>query len=160
MECGVEGGTVVTLEAGAARAGDGGDDSGGEVDFSDAVVAGVGDVEVVIVVDGESVGGVQGGYRCGAAVPNEARLARPGNGRDYVSIEIDLANAVCRAVGDEEIAAAVEDDSGRSGEGGQSRSAAVADSASGEGGYVTGLGVCGHGNEEERCRDGRRYETY
>ena len=62
MECGVEGGTVVTLEAGAARARDGGDNSGGEVDFSDAVVAGVGDVEVVIVVDGESVGGVQGGY--------------------------------------------------------------------------------------------------
>ena len=65
MEGGVERGAFITLESGAAGASHGGDGFGDEVDFSDAMVAGVGNVEVVVVVEGESEGGVEGGRgRC------------------------------------------------------------------------------------------------
>ena len=113
MEGCVERGTFVTLEARAAGTRGGGDDSGSEVDFSNAVVAGVCNIEVVIVVDGESEGRVEGGGRCGASVSREARIAGSGNGRDYFSFDIDLANSVSRAVGDVNVAAAVDGDAGR-----------------------------------------------
>ena len=58
VEVGGGGGVVVTVEAWSRGTSDGGDDTGGEVEFADAVVVGVGDVEVVCAVDCEALGRV------------------------------------------------------------------------------------------------------
>ena len=109
----VQGGTVVALEFGASGTRDGGYDSGIEVDFSDSVVTGVGNVKVVIVVEGESEGRVELGGRSGAAVSGEALIAGPGKGGDDISLDVDLANSVSRAVGDIDVAAAIDSEAVR-----------------------------------------------
>ena len=73
----VQGGAVVALECGASGPREGGDDSGSQVDPSNAVVAGVGNVKVVSVVEGETEGRVQLGVRCGPPSPEKPGLPVP-----------------------------------------------------------------------------------
>ena len=61
VELGGGGEGVVAGEAWRASAGEGGDGAGGEVEFADAVVVGVGDVEIVCGVEGEALRRVEGG---------------------------------------------------------------------------------------------------
>ncbi len=58
VEVGGGGGIVVAVEAWGGSC-DGGDDAGGEVEFTDAVVVGVSNVEVVCGVDCEALGRVE-----------------------------------------------------------------------------------------------------
>ena len=109
----VQGGAFIALECGASGPREGGDDSGSQVDPSNAVVTGVGNIKVVIVVESETEGRVQLGGRCGTSVSGEARIASPGKGGDYVTFDIDLANSMSRAIGDIDIAAAIDSDSVR-----------------------------------------------
>ncbi len=110
VELGGGGGGVVAGEAGGGSR-DGGDDAGGEVEFADAVVVGVGDVEVVCGVEGEALGGVECGGGGGAAVAGEALCAGAGDGGD-VADGVDLADDVVGGLGEVEIAGGVEDDGG------------------------------------------------
>ncbi len=57
---------VVAVEAGVRAACDGGDDAGGEVELADAMVVGVGYVEIVGGVDREALWGVESGGGGGA----------------------------------------------------------------------------------------------
>ena len=66
IEVGVGGGAVVAVEAWGGRARDGGDDAGGEVEFANAVVMRVGDVEVVGEVYCEALWRVELGSDGGA----------------------------------------------------------------------------------------------
>ena len=55
-----------------ASACDRGDDAGGESEFADAVIAGIGDVEVAGSVEGEGGGEIELGRYGGACVAGEA----------------------------------------------------------------------------------------
>ena len=78
----VRGGTSVAAEARCAGAGDGGDDPVGR-DAADAVVHGVGDVEVAGGIESHTARSVQLRRRGGSAIPAEAvnAGARDGGGR-------------------------------------------------------------------------------
>ena len=107
MGCG--GGAVVAGEAWSAGSGDGGDGAGREVEFADAVVVGVGDVEVVCGVEGQALRGVELGGGGGAVVAGEALGAGAGDGGDCAG-GVYFADDVVGGLGDVEIALGVVDD--------------------------------------------------
>ena len=72
VELGGGGKRVVTGEAGGGT-GDGGDDAGGEVEFADSVVVGVGDIEIVCAVESEALRRVE----CGGGLQDQCRRRGP-----------------------------------------------------------------------------------
>ena len=86
-------GDVLARICGGAGAGDGGDDPGPGGDPADAVIAGIGDVDVVCGVDGDAAGGVQQRRRCETAVTRESGGREAGDPANVVVTE-DLADAV------------------------------------------------------------------
>ena len=115
VELGGGGECVVAGEAGDG-AGDGGNDAGGEVELADAVVVGVGDVEVVGGVESEALRRVECGGGGRAIVAGEALCTCSGNGGD-VAGGIDFANDVVRGLHKVEVAGGVEGHCGGQGEG-------------------------------------------
>ena len=115
--------TVVTGVSGAADAGDGGDDAGGGVDLADAVVVGVGDVEVSGRIDGERGGRIQGRGGGEASVAAVALDPVAGDGGDDAAGAYFPDNVV-PGLSEVEIAIGVEGDGFREGErdGGRGRS--------------------------------------
>ena len=101
-------GPCVAGEALCAGAGDGGDDAGGGVDLADAVVAGVGEVEVAGGVEGEGGGEIELGGGGEGVVAGEAGDAGAGDGGDDAGGEVEFADAVVVGVGDVEIVRGVE----------------------------------------------------
>ena len=105
---------VVAGEAGG-RAGDGGDDASGEVQFADAVVVGVCNVEIagaaVPVIEGEALWRIECGGSGGAIVAGEALRAGAGDGGD-LPVGVDFADVVVSGFGDIEVAGGIEDDRG------------------------------------------------
>ena len=94
-------GPCVAGEALGSVACDGGDDAGGGVDAADAVVGGVGDVEIAGGVEGDGSGEVELGGGCGGVVSAEAG-GGSGDGGDDVGGEVYGADAVVVGVGDVE----------------------------------------------------------
>ena len=121
VACGVEGesggkvelsGGCESVVAGEARSTGScnrGDDARGEVEFADAVIVGVGEVEVAGGVEGEALGGVECGGDGGAIVAREALCAGAGDSADLAE-GVDFADVVVGCLGDVEIAGGVEDD--------------------------------------------------
>ena len=72
-------------------------------DLADAVVVGVGEVEVVGGVEGQAGWGVDGGGEGGAVVACVGLGAVSGDGGDGAGGEVELADAVVVGVGDIEI---------------------------------------------------------
>src|SRR2546425_604778 len=109
-QLGARGGATVAVEAGAAGAGDGGDDPGAGCDLADAEVALVSNEEVARGIDGDIVREVQRGAGGQAAVAAEAGNAAAGDGGDDPGAGRDLTDAVVLGVRDEQIALGVDDD--------------------------------------------------
>ncbi|NYF89820.1 hypothetical protein HDF08_001887 [Edaphobacter lichenicola] len=105
-------GSGVAGEAGQASAGDGGDQAGAGGDLADAVVVGVGKVEIAGGVDGNARGRVDGSGEDGGPVAGVALRACAGDGGDETSAGIDAADAVVRGVGEIEVAGGVDGESG------------------------------------------------
>ncbi len=131
---------MVGGEAWRAGAGDGGDDAGDEADFADAVVVGVGEVEIVGGVESEALGRVECGGGGGAGVAGEALRAGAGDGGD-VAGGVDFADDVASGLGEVEVAGGVEDDGGGENERG------------GEGGDLGGCCARGEAGEQEEQSD-------
>ncbi len=103
-------GDAVAVVAAGAGSGECGDDAGGEVELADAVVVGVGEVEVGAVC-GEAVWGVDRGGGGGSVVSGEALCAGACDGGDDAG-GVDFADAVVLRVGYVEITGWVESDGG------------------------------------------------
>src|SRR5262249_4968092 len=128
IQLGRRGRSAVAAVAGRAGAGDGEDVAGRLHDLADAIIAGVGDVDVAAAVHGHAVRAIQHGGRGGAAVATAAGRAGAGDGEDGAGGLHDFANAVRGGVGDEEIAAGIDRHALRRsnpGRGGRSAVAAV-----------------------------------
>ena len=95
-----------------AVAGYGGDDAGGGVDAADAMVGGVGEVEVAGGVDGEAVRKGESGGGGGAVVSGEGWSAGTGDGGDDAGGGVDAADAVVVGVGEVEVVCGVEGEAG------------------------------------------------
>src|SRR5258708_5463901 len=92
VDFGTRGSAAVAGESGGAVSGDGRDVTSGGRDFSDAVVHGVGDVEIVRHVENESGGKVKFGAGGGAAVAGESGGAISRNRSDVAGWNHDSCN--------------------------------------------------------------------
>ena len=102
---------VVTGEAWDAGSGDGGDDAGSEIEFAEAMIVGISDVEVVGGVESEALRRVECSGDGGACVAGEALCAGAGDGADLAE-SVDFADVVVGGLGEVEVAGGVEDDGG------------------------------------------------
>src|ERR1700678_1533333 len=102
------GGALVAGEPLGADACEGGDDAGGSVDAADAVVTGVGEVEIVCGVECYGGGKVELGRGCEGVVAGEAWDAGSRDGGDDAGDEIKFADAVIVGIGYVEIVGSVE----------------------------------------------------
>ena len=116
-----------------AAAGDGGDDVGGGGDFADAVIAGVGEVEIIVAVEGDGSWEIELGGDGGGVVSGEARGASAGDGGDDAGGGVDAADSVVMGVGDVKVADRVEGEALWGIEGGGGGRAVIAGEALGAG---------------------------
>lgn len=105
VELGAGSEAAVAAVADCTIAGDSGDGTAA-IHLADAVVEGVGDIEVAAVVHGHARRSIQLGAGGGAAVATIAARTIAGDGADGAAA-IYLANAVVKAVSNVEVAAAV-----------------------------------------------------
>ena len=123
----------------SACAGNGSDDSCGGGDFADAVVAGVGEVEVAVGIERQGRGEVELGGGGERVVTGEAGCGT-GDGGNDAGVEVEFADSVVVAVGDVEIVYSVESEALRrvecGGDGGASVAGEALRSRSGDGGDV------------------------
>src|SRR5262249_11922936 len=101
-------GAAVAGESGRAIAGERSDDAGRLDDLADAIVGGVGDVDVAAGVHGHSVGVGQPGGGCGAAVAGGAVAAVASDGGDDGGGFHHFADGSVVGVGDVDVDARVE----------------------------------------------------
>lgn len=86
-----------------ADAGDGGDDVGFVVDFPDGLVFGIDDEDVVLFIEGDAFGAVEGGVCGGGVVAGVSFFARAGDVGEDVGVEVEFENGVAFAEGDVEM---------------------------------------------------------
>ena len=110
VEFGTGGRFAVAAVAPGSVAGNGADHARGEVDLADDVVAAVGDEEVVRGVHGDAHGVEELGAGGRLAVAAVAPGPVSGNRADRAGGEVDFADDVVVAVGDEEISRSVRGD--------------------------------------------------
>jgi hypothetical protein len=159
VERGGGGGAVVAGEALGAVTSDGGDDAGGGIDAADAVVGGVGEVEVAGGVDGEALWEREGGADGRVGVAGEPEGASTGDGGDDAGTGGNAADEMVVGVGEVEVVGGIEGKALRRVDGGLDSGAVVAgdslcagtgdggDETSG-GGYATNAVVGGVGKVE------------
>src|SRR5882762_3744967 len=99
--------TTIAAEGKLPVAGNGGNGSGGSIHATDAAIVGVGNEEVAVGVQGDSVGMVQRGSRGRAAIPAKGKSTVAGDGGYDAGGSIYAADAPILRVGDEEIAVCV-----------------------------------------------------
>src|SRR5262249_43667112 len=105
----LDGRAAVAAEALLAGTGDGGHDAGLAVNLADALVPGVGEVDVAVGCDGEVVQAVDLCFCCGTSVAAVALLAVTGDGRQD-ALRVHLADAVAGQLDDVHVAGPVEID--------------------------------------------------
>src|SRR6185436_20430046 len=110
MEARLAGRPAVSLESGYACSRDGRDGRGRDLDPADALVPGVGDVEVAAWAGFERARTRERRERGGAAVPAEAGRSGAGHGRDDPGRARDAANDVVPGVGHVEVSVGSECD--------------------------------------------------
>src|SRR5262249_20669670 len=129
-----------------AGAGDGGDDAGRFDHLADAMVVGIGDVDVAAAIDGHPGGVVQHGGGRGTAVAGVAGDTVTGDGDDLAGRFDHLADAAVGRIGDVDVAGAIHGDVRRPRQLGGGRDLAVA--------VVAGGAVAGQGDDAAgRCDD-------